>query len=58
MPDSWDQMSVSEKADWLRKELDRFINHQNGANMRLTNRIKALEDAAAAEKARTGNPQQ
>jgi hypothetical protein len=45
MTKPWDQMDLTEKVDHLKALLDDFIAFQNGANARITSRIKYLEDA-------------
>jgi hypothetical protein len=45
MAKPWDQMDITEKVDHLKALLDDFIAFQNGANARMTSRIKYLEDA-------------
>ncbi len=41
---SWDEMTADEKADHTNEALADFIKHQNGANFRIMQRIKALEE--------------
>ncbi len=49
----WDQMDLAEKVDYLKAVLDDFISFQNGANARMSSRIKYLEEAfEQADKAR------
>jgi len=52
MPKSWDQMSVDEKLDELRRIIDGFFNHyntnvsRNNATLdQIGDRLKKIEDA-------------
>jgi hypothetical protein len=45
MTKAWNQMNSEEKIQHLSDLIDDFINFQNGANARMSTRIKALEDA-------------
>jgi hypothetical protein len=40
--ESWEQMTADEKADDLNKVLREFIDHQNGANARVSSRLRVL----------------
>jgi hypothetical protein len=51
MPKNWDEISASEKAEFVCDALEHFISFQNGANARMSERIKVLEEA------RTGTAQ-
>ncbi len=47
MPDKdWDDMTADEKADSLRWQLDRFINHVNSVLTRMDQRLDAIEEAS------------
>jgi hypothetical protein len=51
---AWTAMSDAEKIEWLYDKLHDFINHQDGANARMSTRIKTLEEAKAQiDKARS-----
>lgn len=50
---SWDQMTPTEKAEQLKRDMDRFINHQNAVNGGVANRLAKIEELLA----KIGNPQ-
>jgi predicted Fe-S protein YdhL (DUF1289 family) len=45
--DNWNKMSADEKAEHLATFMEEFIEHQNGANARMSSRLQALEERMA-----------
>lgn len=58
----WADLTADEKLDEIHDMLDQFISHQNGANARMTTRIRAFDkviariDKALEDREKTSGP--